>query len=70
MCNYSNILSHAKLPKDGKVLSHLGFNSKVIPMPLTVLSVNVGFCTSSPQQGVKLKKIKITKLTFDTLLRG
>jgi hypothetical protein len=33
-----------KLPKDGKVLSHLG---------LTNLSVWVGFCPSSPQQGIK-----------------
>ena len=46
-------ISHAKLPKNGKVLSHLEFNSKVIPRPLTDLSANVEFCTSSPQQGVK-----------------
>jgi hypothetical protein len=37
----------------GKVLSHLGFNLKVIPRLLTDLSANVGFCTSSPQQGGK-----------------
>jgi len=47
------LISHEKLPKDGKVLSHLGFKSKVLPMPLTELSAWVGFCTSSPQQGVK-----------------
>jgi len=39
--------------KDGKVLAHLGFNSKVLPGPITDLSAWVGFCTSSPQQGVK-----------------
>ena len=31
-------ISHAKLPKDGKVLCHLGFMSKVLPGPLTDLS--------------------------------
>ena len=31
-------ISHEQLPKDGKVLSHLGFNSKVLPRPLTTLS--------------------------------
>ena len=30
--------SHDKLPKDGKVLYHLGFISKVLPGPLTDLS--------------------------------
>ena len=29
---------HEKLPKDGKVLFHLGFMSKVLPGPLTDLS--------------------------------
>ena len=38
---------------DGKVLDHLGFRSKVLPGSLTDLSAWVGFCTSSPQQGVK-----------------
>jgi hypothetical protein len=42
-----------KYIKDGKVLAHLGFQSKVFPGPLTDLSAWVGFCTSSPQQGVK-----------------
>jgi hypothetical protein len=31
-------ISLAKLPKDGKVLCHLGFKSKVLPGPLTDLS--------------------------------
>ena len=30
-------ISHDKLPKDGKVLYHLEFNSKVLPGPLTDL---------------------------------
>ena len=42
-----------KYIKDGKVLAHLGFKSKVLPGSLTDLSACVGFCTSSPQQGVK-----------------
>jgi hypothetical protein len=46
-------ISHEKLPKDGKVLCHLGFKSKVLAGPLTDLSTYVGYCTSSPQQGVK-----------------
>ena len=29
---------HEKLPKDGKVLCHSGFMSKVLPGPLTDLS--------------------------------
>ena len=44
---------HEKLPTGGKALSHLGFKSKVLPGPLTDLSAWVGFCTWSPQQGVK-----------------
>jgi hypothetical protein len=31
-------ISHEKLPKDGKVLCHLGFKSKVLPGSLTDLS--------------------------------
>jgi hypothetical protein len=31
----------------------LGFQSKAFPGPLTDLSALVGFCTSSPRQGVK-----------------
>jgi len=41
------------MPKDGKVLSHSGFRSKVLHAPSTDLSAWVGFCTSRPQQGVK-----------------
>jgi hypothetical protein len=33
---------HEKLPKDGKVLFHSGFMSKVLPGPLTDLSAWVG----------------------------
>ena len=33
---------HEKLPKDGKVLCHSGFMSKVLPGPLTDLSAYVG----------------------------
>jgi hypothetical protein len=39
--------------KDGKVLAHLGLQSKVFPGPFTDGSAWVDFCTSSPQQGVK-----------------
>jgi hypothetical protein len=46
-------ISHEIYIKDGKVLAHLGFKSKVFARSLTDLSVWVGFCTSSPQQGVK-----------------
>jgi hypothetical protein len=45
--------SHEKYIKDGKVLAHLGIQSKIWPWPLTDLSAWVGFCISSPQQGVK-----------------
>jgi hypothetical protein len=31
-------ISHETLPKDGKVLCHLRFNSKVLPGPLADLS--------------------------------
>jgi hypothetical protein len=48
-------ISHEKHIKDGKVLVHLGYKSKVLPGSLTDLSAWVGFCTSSPQQGVKYK---------------
>jgi hypothetical protein len=41
-------ISHEKYIKDGKVLDHLGFQSKVFPRPLNDLSAWVGFCTSSP----------------------
>jgi hypothetical protein len=39
--------------KDGKVLAQLVLKPKVLPKSLTNLSACVGFCTSSPQQGVK-----------------
>jgi hypothetical protein len=41
-----------KIP-DCKVLTHLGFKSNVLPIPLTDLSAWVDFCISYPQQGVK-----------------
>jgi hypothetical protein len=44
---------HEQYIKDGKVLAHLGCQSKVLPGPLTDWSASVGFCTSSPQQVVK-----------------
>ena len=44
---------HEKYINDGKVLAHLGFKSKVLPGPFIDLSAWMGFCTSSPQQGVK-----------------
>jgi hypothetical protein len=44
-----SILFFEKYIKDGKVLDHLWFMSKVLPGPLTDLSAWVGFCTSSPQ---------------------
>jgi hypothetical protein len=31
-------ISHDKLPKDGKILYHLEFNSKILPRALTDLS--------------------------------
>jgi hypothetical protein len=34
----SLLISHEKYIKDGKVLDHLGFKSKVFPGPLTDLS--------------------------------
>jgi hypothetical protein len=49
----SLLISHDKYIKDGKVLDHLGFQSKVFPGPLTAISAWVGFCNSSPQHGVK-----------------
>ena len=49
----SLLISHEKYIKDGKVLAHLGCQSQVLPGPLIDLSAWVGFCTSSPQQGVK-----------------
>jgi hypothetical protein len=43
------LISHEKYIKDGKVLDHLWFMSKVLPGPFTDLSAWVSFCTSSPQ---------------------
>ena len=45
----SLLISHEKYIKDGKVLVHLGSQSKILPAPLTDWSAWVGFCTSSPQ---------------------
>ena len=47
----SLLISHENYIKDGKVLDHLGFKSKVLPVSLNDLSAWVGFCTSNPQQG-------------------
>jgi hypothetical protein len=44
---------HEKYIKDGKFLAHLGLQSKVFLELLTDIIVWVGFCTSSPQHGVK-----------------
>jgi hypothetical protein len=46
-------ISHEKHIKDGKVLDHLGFKTTVFPGTLIDLIAWVGFCTSSPQQGIK-----------------
>jgi hypothetical protein len=46
-------ISNEKYIKDSKVLAHLGFQSNVLAGPLTDWSAWAGFCTSSPQQGVK-----------------
>jgi hypothetical protein len=54
------MVSHEQYIKNGKVLDHLGFMSKVLPGPLTDLSAWVGFCTSSPQQG--LSQLKARKI--------
>jgi hypothetical protein len=44
-------ISHEKYIKNGKVLTHLGFQSKILVEHLNDWSAWVGFCTSSPQQG-------------------
>jgi hypothetical protein len=49
----SLLISHEKYIKDGKVLDHFRFQSTVFLGPLTDVSAWVGFCNSSPQQGVK-----------------
>jgi hypothetical protein len=66
------------LPKDGKVLSHLGFNSKVIPMlegPSNFFDLSPKWDRTLPSfgnfHGIFIGcplKIKISKLIFDTLL--
>jgi hypothetical protein len=56
-------MSHEKYIKDGKVFAHLRCQSKVFPRPLTDLSAWGGFCTSSPQQGVKYQLCQIWYLT-------
>ena len=45
-------ISHQKFPT-AKFLPTWGLNQKVLPGSLTDLSACVGFCTSSPQLGVK-----------------
>jgi hypothetical protein len=47
------LILHEQLATDGKVLSHLGIRSNVLPGQLTDISSCVGICISSPQQGVK-----------------
>ena len=42
-----------KIAEGRQIFSHLGLKSKVLSEPLTDLSAWMGFCTSSPQQGVK-----------------
>jgi hypothetical protein len=44
---------HEQLQMNVKVLAHLGHKSKVLPDTINDLSIWVGICTSSPQQGVK-----------------
>ena len=46
-----------KIP-DGKVLVHLGFKSKVLPMPLTDLS---GWWTSTPQAPSRVSNVDFDK---------
>ena len=38
-------ISHEKMTKNSKVLSHLRFNSRVLPEPLTDIGAWVAFCT-------------------------
>jgi hypothetical protein len=47
-------------------LIYLGLKSKVFAGPLTDLSAWVGFCTSSPQQGVKYKPTQALKSANDS----
>ena len=47
---------------DGKVLAHLVLQSKVLAKPLTDLSAWVGFCTSSPHQGVKYQQVQVDQI--------
>jgi hypothetical protein len=46
-------ISYEKYIKDGKVLAHLGLQSKILAGLLTDWSAWADFCTSSLQQGVK-----------------
>jgi hypothetical protein len=41
------------ISRTAKFLTTFELKSKVLPGPLTDISAWVGFCTSSPQQGVK-----------------
>jgi hypothetical protein len=71
---WSLSISHEKYIKDGKVLDHSGFKSKVMPGPLTDFSAWVGFCTSLIYFSWDIyrdplhKKNQISKLIFDILL--
>jgi len=47
-------ISHEKLPKDGKVLSHWGLRSKVLHRPLTDLSA---WWDSAPQANSRMSNI-------------
>jgi hypothetical protein len=51
------------LPKDGKVLSHLEFNSKVLPLPFSDLSIWVGW-DSVPQVHSRVSNIDFWYLDF------
>ena len=50
-------ISHAKLPKDGKVLCHLEFTSKVLPGPLTDISVLGGIMHLKPTAGCQISTL-------------
>jgi hypothetical protein len=60
--------------KDGKVLAHLGFKSKVFSEPLTDLRAWVGFCNSSPQQvsniNIDISSVKDLGNTFNLAKTG
>ena len=43
--------------KDGKVLAHLGFKSKVLPEPLTDFSTCCGFLHLKPTAGCQISAL-------------